>query len=181
MHNPNVKTGFTIVELLIVIVVIAILAAISVVAYTGIQNRAYDSSVSSDLTNLAKQFEIAKINSTTDSYPVNDAGISAAFTFKVSKSAYAISPTPVRNIVVCAPSASNAQQFLILAESKSGNQFSIRNGGSVQKDTGDPWSVNAGAATTICQGVQSGWIGNAVGYLSSDTTTGPWRAWAGGN
>ena len=34
------KTGFTIVELLIVIVVIAILAAISIVAYSGIQERA---------------------------------------------------------------------------------------------------------------------------------------------
>ncbi len=34
------KNGFTIVELLIVIVVIAILAAISIVAYTGIQNSA---------------------------------------------------------------------------------------------------------------------------------------------
>lgn len=34
------QTGFTIVELLIVIVVIAILAAISVVAYTGVQDRA---------------------------------------------------------------------------------------------------------------------------------------------
>ena len=33
------KSGFTIVELLIVIVVIAILAAISVIAYNGIQNR----------------------------------------------------------------------------------------------------------------------------------------------
>lgn len=36
----NGQYGFTIVELLIVIVVIAILAAISVVAYNGIQNRA---------------------------------------------------------------------------------------------------------------------------------------------
>lgn len=34
------QTGFTIVELLIVVVVIAILAAISIVAYTGIQQRA---------------------------------------------------------------------------------------------------------------------------------------------
>ena len=34
------QKGFTIVELLIVIVVIAILAAISIVAYTGVQNNA---------------------------------------------------------------------------------------------------------------------------------------------
>lgn len=43
------RSGFTIVELLIVIVVIAILAAITVVAYTGIQGRAYDSTVQSDM------------------------------------------------------------------------------------------------------------------------------------
>lgn len=39
------RSGFTIVELLIVVVVIAILAAITVVAYTGIQNRTYDSGI----------------------------------------------------------------------------------------------------------------------------------------
>lgn len=40
MQSLHKHHGFTIVELLIVIVVIAILAAISVVAYNGIQNRA---------------------------------------------------------------------------------------------------------------------------------------------
>lgn len=39
------RPAFTIVELLIVVVVIAILAAITVVAYTGIQNRAYNSAM----------------------------------------------------------------------------------------------------------------------------------------
>ena len=50
-------TGFTIVELLIVIVVIAILAAISVVAYTGIQTRARDTIRSSDMANIVKSLE----------------------------------------------------------------------------------------------------------------------------
>lgn len=40
MWTKRTPTGFTIVELLIVIVVIAILAAITIVAYTGIQERA---------------------------------------------------------------------------------------------------------------------------------------------
>lgn len=48
------KKGFTIVELLIVIVVIAILAAISVVAYNGIQQRARDSERSSEMKTIEK-------------------------------------------------------------------------------------------------------------------------------
>ncbi len=55
-------SGFTIVELLIVIVVIAILAAISVVAYTGIQQRARDSQRRSDLSALAKAYAIYRID-----------------------------------------------------------------------------------------------------------------------
>ena len=46
--NPNIRTklhGFTIVELLIVIVVIAILAAISIAAYTNIQQRAKNTAI----------------------------------------------------------------------------------------------------------------------------------------
>ena len=52
--------GFTIVELLIVIVVIAILAAISIVAYTGIQQRARDSERKADLAAIAKAVELYK-------------------------------------------------------------------------------------------------------------------------
>lgn len=61
------QTGFTIVELLIVIVVIAILATISIVAYNGIQGRARDSGRLSDMKTITKALEIYKINN--GSYP----------------------------------------------------------------------------------------------------------------
>jgi prepilin-type N-terminal cleavage/methylation domain-containing protein len=51
-------SAFTIVELLIVIVVIAILAAISIVAYNGIQNRAYNSQRIHDLNAISKALEL---------------------------------------------------------------------------------------------------------------------------
>jgi len=60
--TPKVQGGFTIVELLIVIVLIAILAAITIVAYNGIQDRARMSKMQSDLTLLKKAVMAARIN-----------------------------------------------------------------------------------------------------------------------
>jgi prepilin-type N-terminal cleavage/methylation domain-containing protein len=51
-------TGFTIVELLIVIVVIGILAAITIVAYNGIQQRARDSEMASALQSATKKAQV---------------------------------------------------------------------------------------------------------------------------
>jgi|GEM_PF-734305 len=61
------QTGFTIVELLIVIVIIGILAAIVVVAYSGIQARALDTAAKSSLAQAAQSMELIK--TTTGSYP----------------------------------------------------------------------------------------------------------------
>lgn len=56
------QKAFTIVELLIVIVVIGILAAITVVAYSGIQNRANETTIESDLSGAKKKLELAKVD-----------------------------------------------------------------------------------------------------------------------
>jgi prepilin-type N-terminal cleavage/methylation domain-containing protein len=55
--NNKIQKGFTIVELLIVIVVIGILAALVVTTYNGIQQRARDTERKTDLNALHSQAE----------------------------------------------------------------------------------------------------------------------------
>lgn len=62
------KAGFTIVELLIVIVVIAILAMITIVAYNGIQDRAEASKTASAVQAYKNALRLYKIDN--GSYPV---------------------------------------------------------------------------------------------------------------
>jgi prepilin-type N-terminal cleavage/methylation domain-containing protein len=75
MSLQNIKTssrGFTIVELLIVVVVIAILAAITIISYNGITSRANASSAASNVETVQKIAET--YNSDGSQYPssIND-------------------------------------------------------------------------------------------------------------
>jgi prepilin-type N-terminal cleavage/methylation domain-containing protein len=56
------QRGFTIVELLIVIVVIGILAAIVITSFAGVQAKARDSKRQADVSTLAKQLEVDYAN-----------------------------------------------------------------------------------------------------------------------
>lgn len=88
------RAGFTIVELLIVIVVIAILAAITIVAYNGIRDRSLASSVQSALAQANKKvLSYAAINN--DLYPATlaDAGVTDSGTISYQYSSdNALSP-----------------------------------------------------------------------------------------
>ena len=62
--SPTTKpqSAFTIVELLVIIVIIGILAAITVVSYTGISNQATVASLQLDLASAAKQLKLFQVD-----------------------------------------------------------------------------------------------------------------------
>lgn len=70
-RRSNIKhesdSGFTIVELLVVIVVIGILATITIVSYTGISRKAISASLQNDLDNVSKQLKLFQVDNSN--YP----------------------------------------------------------------------------------------------------------------
>lgn len=70
MTTKNIKNqGFTLVELLIVIVIIAILTVVSLVAYNGLQNQAKTSAAKSAADAVAKKAEL--YNTANSKYPAS--------------------------------------------------------------------------------------------------------------
>ena len=76
MQWAKKQTGFTIVELLIVVVVIAILASITIVSYNGISTRAKESAAQSAISQVLKKVSVHAI-SNGDTFPdtLAEAGI----------------------------------------------------------------------------------------------------------
>ena len=76
MTTKNIKNqGFTLVELLIVIVIIAILTVVSLVAYNGLQNQAKTSAAKSAADAVAKKAEL--YNTAESKYPASLADLTS--------------------------------------------------------------------------------------------------------
>ena len=165
--NNNVKQGFTIVELLVVIVVIGILAAITIVSYTGISGRAINSSVKSDISQAYKQLEISKTTSSTDAYPVDQASANLKSSNGTTYTYYSDSPyksyclVATNNSTVYSVSSSNPLPI-------SGNCLS--NGLTLNLDAGNTASYpGSGTTWTDLSGLgNDGTLVNGVGYSSAN-------------
>jgi len=70
--KQQISRGFTIVELLIVIVVIGILAAITIVAFNGVQTKARDAERATEVRALQTAFEMYKTEN--GFYPIHAGG-----------------------------------------------------------------------------------------------------------
>ncbi len=142
------RRGFTIVEMLIVIVVIAILAAISVVAYNGIQNRGNDSSIQADLSNFAKLMEIQKVD--IGRYP---SILTSAMGFKFSKGAYG-QDYQSYNVRYCYNVTNDS--YILMANSKSGNYYKVLNGKVSSSTSVYGWDICSQIGLTTTNPSQNG-------------------------
>lgn len=77
--NSRTKSGFTIVELLIVIVVIGILAAITIVAFNGVQTRAENTKTITAVSSWAKALQLYKADVGT--YPSQGSCLGSTTTY----------------------------------------------------------------------------------------------------
>lgn len=70
LNNLKKDHGFTIVELLVVIVVIGILASITVVSYTGVTSRANATAAKQSASNIASKAEVYQTEGSTLNWPL---------------------------------------------------------------------------------------------------------------
>jgi prepilin-type N-terminal cleavage/methylation domain-containing protein len=141
----NSHPGFTIVELLIVIVVIGILAAITIVAYNGIQGRAIAASLQSDLDNASKQLKLFQVDNSA--YPTtNDCSASPAAGSICLKSASGTTYTAFQ-----VSNASLSSQAFCLTATNSSTSYRITNDGTPTSGT--------------CSGVVLGGVSCPSGFI----------------
>lgn len=160
-------SGFTIVELLIVVVVIAILATITVVAYNGIQNQSADAVIRSDLSNIAKKLETAKVE--LGHYPESAAEMPD---YSLSKAAY---DKDANNAYYCLDKPN--QKYAFGARSKSKKGFILTNSGVIENTT------VAGEYT--CNAIGLSWVSDpnqfqvqgyySASYASTDGWSPHWK------
>ena len=159
MNRNDIKQqGFTIVELLIVIVVIAILAAITIVAYNGVQNRAKTTSAQSaansvikkaELYNTEKSYYPSKISALTGAAQTDTYLLTGVFTSDTSLDLSAAPSTP--NTVAyraCIAGSTPLNQAAIGATAATGGIVTYWDYGVPAKAT--KTVGNVGNGTTAC-------------------------------
>jgi len=144
------RFGFTIVELLVVIVIIGILAAITIVTYTGIAGKATLASLTSDLDNASKQLKV--FQTINGSYPasINDCPTPASTNMCLKFS-------PSNTITYYAPNNSTSPQTFNLTLSNNG-----LNG--VVTDNSKPSLLTPAPLSPVAD-----WIATYKGYDSTHT------------
>ncbi len=172
MSFNNIKTrlraerGFTIVELLIVIVVIGILAAITIVSYNGVTARANTASEVSAVNAVASKAEAYNADPSNTNYPITFALLSgttaAGKSYQVT--GVTINATPFTTSAL--PANPNQVNFYLCGTT--GSATTVTTYGSITVVRGDQvkgWDYNTNAVSTT--------VGNAGQVSGTDASGNP--------
>lgn len=165
------RRGFTIVELLIVIVVIAVLASILVVGYGAVQNNAHDASVKADLR---------KIDDAMKQYALDNEGVFPSTNanlqtlgLKLNTSSYMM--TNARNVYLC--TNATGTEYAVVSMSRSGKRFVIKSETGITEYTGTVlWDATTTNSSATCADVDADYVPTGGGITGLVGTT--WTTWA---
>ena len=164
-NRSQIAAGFTIVELLVVIVVIAILAAVTIVSYNGITDRAHGSALKND---LSENFTLlGKYNVDNSSYP----GSQLAAGLQASSGTTLTYIPGVGNTSYCLQASGFSQNYYVTDASSNPTTGTCPSGPSpvvsynFNAGTGSTVTDNSGNGNTLTFGAPSVW--NATGHTGA--------------
>lgn len=158
--------GFTIVEILIIIVVIGILAAIAVLSYNGVQQQAREAGLKSDFETAAARIE--RYRSDKGEYPPVTGGVDTNLVvanIEMQKSLYA---SNTDNFLYCV--SPDGQQFGFAGESTTNLTYVYGTNREFGRYTAHI-IANGSAICDALTGVNSGY---RFGYIAASG----WRTWS---
>jgi prepilin-type N-terminal cleavage/methylation domain-containing protein len=152
MKRLKSTSAFTIVELLVVIVVIGILAAITIVSYSGITSRANIATIQSDLTNASNVLKMDQTVDSNNNFPTTLVG---------ANSGKDITPSQAMDSVIYVPDNTSNPKNFCLQYRKGSITYAVDNNTAPSKGVCLQNLVSNG---DFSQGV-SGWTSTTVtGY-----------------
>lgn len=168
------QKGFTIAELLIVIIVIAILAAIAIATYNGIQSRAYDAAIRSDFHHVKNLLDMYRAEH--GSYPHDTASNSdcsqsnastviraALSSVEMKLSTHAYDTSANANLLYLA--SNDGERFALLGFAKGNPSYVITN----EMSTAETYISNPSVSASRFPGGATCHIADNLGISSAST------------
>ena len=175
----NKNGAFTIVELLIVIVVIGILAAITIVGYSVVIGQANDKGVQSDLSEVSDMIKLKNLDTqTVPAGGITNAGVGTSTTltgisFHPVAKVYDLT---VANLYYCEGYINGTDEYALVARAaKSKNAFSFISTKGISSFSANVWTTAANG-NAVCTAL--GFSAPFTWSYGFNPTSSAWSSWA---